>query len=219
MNRYQPCSSCACHVRHDDARCPFCDAPNAARAARSIRLPRMSRAQWLAFGSTLAFVGCTGNVAPIPPDPGAGDGAKDAGNATHDSGSPQGPEGGVATEAGIAHEDAGAAQEAGETAEASTDEGGTILGCATRTGYYECGGNVCDRSIQACFSGECEWYGDLAATTSADASASCGPCPSCTCLQGVIYPNCTCSEDAQGTVVISCGGCYGAPPARLERLA
>ena len=34
-----------------------------------------------------------------------------------------------------------------------------------------------------------------------------------------LYTNCHCTEDDSGTIAISCGGCYGSPPARLERIA
>jgi len=181
----------------------------------------MSRAQWLAFGSTLAFVGCTGNVESLPSSVGEGDGTKDSGNATYEAGSESShPEAGVTAEAGVGHDDAGVTVEA--AAEAATEaatEAGPVVGCASRTGYYECGSNICDRSIQACFQGACEWYGALPETLSVDAAAACGPCPSCECLQPTLYPSCQCTEDAEGTLVISCAGCYGAPPARLERLS
>jgi len=134
-------------------------------------VPRTSRARWLAFGSTLALLGCTANVASVAPTPDGG---------------------------------------------ASNDT--SIVGCATRTGYFSCDGNVCDRSIQACWQGSCEWYGELS-IDGIDTGASCGPCPTCSCLQTTLGSSCQCTEDAEGDVTISCGGCYGAPPTRLERLS
>jgi hypothetical protein len=216
---FRPCSSCACHVKSTDARCPFCGAVNAPRAVHSARASHVSRAQWLAFGS-IAFVGCVGSVADTPHD---GDGAgagHDAGasRVARDSGSPQavGPE--AAAPEAAPPEDAGVAQDA-----VSPDDAGSVLGdssvaCQSRTGYFDCAANVCDRSIQACYQGQCLWYGALPVNPIPDA-ATCGPCPTCECLKGSIYPDCHCQEDGEGTISISCAGCYGSPPVRLERLA
>jgi hypothetical protein len=59
MNAYDLCSNCARHIKTHESRCPFCGATHTRKrhAARQL-LSRMSRAQWLAFGSTLAVVGC-----------------------------------------------------------------------------------------------------------------------------------------------------------------
>jgi hypothetical protein len=172
----------------------------------------MSRAQWLAFGS-IALASCSGSLASAPAEPG-GDGEHDSGAA--------GPD--VAAAQAVRPADGGPSLDGGaaaETAPTPTDDAqallsdGAIVGCATRSGYFECSGQVCDRSIHACYENQCVWYGRL--TSMADAAATCGPCPTCGCVALQSY--CTCKEDSAGTITVSCGGCYGSPPTRLERLA
>lgn len=209
---FQPCSSCACHIKVSDARCPFCGAVAARRSPPRdpARTGRVSRAQWLAFGG-VALVGCVGTVAESSGDGGGAVAQHDAGaTPVHDAGNQQAQP----PEAGLAQE-TGAVQDAGLVV---ADDAG--VSCSTRSGYYECSGNVCDRSIQACYQGQCVWYGALSQYLSQQPdAASCGSCPTCACLQTTLYPNCHCTEDGEGTVTISCAGCYGSPPARLERLA
>lgn len=113
---------------------------------------------------------------------------------------------------------------------AASDAGGTTQGvagdtpppgavCSFRGGFFDCGGILCDRSIEACYrnasggTGSCVWYGAL--------DPSCGSCPTCACLGSDTASGETCSQDFEGsmTVVTSQHGCYGAPPARLERIA
>jgi hypothetical protein len=204
---FLPCASCACHIKVSDARCPFCGAVNTRRPPRRAPAARSSRAQWLAFGS-VALVGCVGTVAESSGGDGGGAVAQhDAGNTpAHDSGNQQVPP-----------PDAGTAPETGVSYEASLPE--ASVSCPTRSGYFDCSANVCDRSIQACYDGECLWYGALPEYTGTiPDAASCGSCPTCACLKGTLYPNCNCAEDGEGTIAISCAGCYGSPPARLERL-
>ncbi|HEY8039333.1 MAG TPA: hypothetical protein VIF15_06040 [Polyangiaceae bacterium] len=181
----------------------------------------MSRGQWLALGSTMALAGCSGAVAATPGDGGGGTGHDPA------TGALEGGSGVIGHEAGADPGDAGEPEDAGNTADSEllVDTGSSVVAdaaddggfaCPTRSGYFQCGGNVCDRSIQACYSGGCQWYGNLYEMPDA---ASCGACPTCQCLKGALYPNCSCQEDDAGTLTISCGGCYGSPPARLERIA
>jgi hypothetical protein len=184
---------------------------------------RTSRAQWLAFGS-VALAGCVGSVREMPLD-GGGGGAQEDGSslAMQDSGSHDGAalgtnDAAVGTDASLSPE-TGTAQEAGSSVDSGTvvtDDAG--VACRSRSGYFTCSANVCDRSIQTCYQGSCLWYGDTEAYAIGDAG-SCGPCPTCACLQQHLSINCHCSEDSQGTISISCAGCYGSPPARLERLA
>jgi hypothetical protein len=140
----------------------------------------MSRARWLAFGSTAFLFACGGQVESMP--------YQDAGTTTN---------GASATSDG-----------------SSASVQGRV--CPTRSGAFACGSDYCDRGVQACDEGSCVSYDQLTTT--------CGDCPMCACLQ--IDSNCNCS-DFTGAVVITCwhsppsssGGCYGAPPARLERIA
>src|SRR5579872_3682892 len=63
MNHYQVCTECRVHVKAHEAQCPFCGAARLARTPTERGLPvRLSRAQWLAFGSTLAVTGCSSAI-------------------------------------------------------------------------------------------------------------------------------------------------------------
>jgi len=63
MKPYYACSFCTRYVKRGDAACPFCGALNrATNVLPRRRALRTSRAQWLAYGSTLAVVGCTGGA-------------------------------------------------------------------------------------------------------------------------------------------------------------
>lgn len=55
---FSPCSACARHVRSTDARCPFCGGSRVVAQPLG-RIPRMSRAAWLA----VALVGCSQSTA------------------------------------------------------------------------------------------------------------------------------------------------------------
>ena len=176
MTSLQPCPSCACHVKRQDAQCPFCRAICSWRPVAAPAASRMSRGQWLALGSTMALLGCSGASGSTSP----GDGG------------------------------AGSAQE----------RAGDAAVCPTRSGYFTCGGNVCDRSVQVCVerSSLCVPTDALGPFERAAPPVQCGACPTCDCLQPALISSCHCQEDDAGTIRISCAGCYGAPPARLDRL-
>ncbi|HEY8039332.1 MAG TPA: hypothetical protein VIF15_06035 [Polyangiaceae bacterium] len=93
--------------------------------------------------------------------------------------------------------------------EAGDDAGPAVVACSSRVGYFACGDRLCDRTTEVCYQGSCERY-------DATSNGACGPCPTCSC-DG--YRSCRCTEDEAGGITVSCGGCYGAPPARLERAA
>jgi hypothetical protein len=144
------------------------------------------------MGSAVTLASCTGTIAETP--------RSDAGLGTHH-------------DSGLETTDAGwtPSPDADSPIDASIEAGS--VACPTRSGYFQCGSNVCDRSIQACESGSCIWYGELASYWSPQVDAqACGACPTCACVPSY-FP---CSEDDAGTLVISSAQtCYGAPPARL----
>src|SRR5438105_3381769 len=87
MDPYLLCRSCDCFIKRIESACPFCGAaPPRSRAERARPPARLSRGQWVAFGSTLAAIGCS-SPAPTGPTgqqhestvaPEAGAGADDA---------------------------------------------------------------------------------------------------------------------------------------------
>jgi hypothetical protein len=249
MNPYVACASCGCYVKQGDRICPFCGAPNAFRAGGPIqRLPRMSRSQWLACGTTIAVVGCSGDgittEAPL-----------DATTQTVEAGGAEQ----AADETTINDARASAPLDANDAAVTLVDanipesemavplrgEGGFLC---ERAGGSGAGGVldadlVCDRANEWCFqNGTAGPVGSRCQSLSAgcakcieafswDAAAAGDgrvlPCtegfPRCACL--TLSPACTpasggtCSDDDAGGLTVGCGHCYGAPPARLERLA
>jgi hypothetical protein len=96
-------------------------------------------------------------------------------------------------------------------------------------GHFACGSNACaDGQICQRFH-DCnspktdDTCSDASETTFANA---CGATPSCACIESndVYNGMVTCAATSGHTEVdyvpnSGCGGCYGAPPARLERLA
>jgi hypothetical protein len=63
MNPYNACASCSRYIKRGDRGCPFCGSANRPVRQEEPRLSaRMSRARWLAFGSTLAIAGCSGDA-------------------------------------------------------------------------------------------------------------------------------------------------------------
>jgi len=227
MTSFQPCSSCARHVRGADRACPFCGATVVRVRPPAARLPRMSRARWLALGSTVALVGCNAVVASSGGD--AGHAEHEAGSGNGDDGSvPPGRDGGVLADAGRG--EASSVDEAGWITDSGTQGDGTAqdaevsadgsVVCSARSGTFACGGQTCDRATQMCgpYGGGCVAYGTVLPNQQPEAG-TCGPCPTCACLEPTLWGACYCSEDDGGAIAISCGGCYGAPPARLERIA
>jgi hypothetical protein len=177
MSRFQPCPSCACHVKVEDPRCPFCKAPRTCRAQwpSDLREVVVGGTHALALGSAMVLLGCSGAVASTP------------------------------------------AGEGGEPGQPGVE---SAVACPSRSGYFTCGSNVCDRSVQACDerSGTCLSYDALPPSDLVSPGGACGRCPTCACLAPELASNCHCQEDDAGAVSISCGGCYGAPPARLSRV-
>jgi hypothetical protein len=224
MDAYDVCTACDCHIKTEEPRCPFCGVPhtpNARSARRS--LVRMSRAQWLAFGSTLAVVGCTEHFPSIPVSQPVADATMPEASALDDSSAPQtgtwddsaepeadGAEDAAALEADTSQDTAApradAAQDAGpDTALADAADADS---CAVPAGMFLCPINgpispfpvcpACDRATQYCSEGYYRSPGCFAFTD--DASPFPFP-PRC-----VAQPTCACLVDA-GVIVGGPAGC------------
>ena len=196
MSVYLVCSGCDRYVKREDCVCPFCGIVIATIGRDETRPPaawaRMSRAQWLAYASTLTMVGCFGG--------------RMVGAAGDDGGSA----GAVASATILL---CGPDQEAGLSCDPKTQY------CFDDTydymGEYSCvpkdagplaatgGGDHCpcqadDSGLGCLFSRDLKFDGS-------------GP--------ALCSGNFHCDEDDRGAVTVSCHSCYGSPPARLERLA
>jgi hypothetical protein len=183
MDAYDLCSACACHIKTEESNCPFCGASHAERPRTARRwFTRVSRAQWLAFGSALAAVGCSGEHSSVS------SAQEVAGGATGACG--------VASATFVCHP---YALQSGDR----TDDGG-----------------VCKRATQYCQlwpgpgGGGCLSKDDPASALPVE----CRACPTCSCVMQ--HGGCSCVEfDDAGGIGMTCTvGCYGSPPARLERL-
>lgn len=190
MNLFQVCSKCACYVKVEDEHCPFCGAPSERRRPPS---PAWRDPGRVSRGHWLAL-----------------------GSA-------------LSLSAAGCGETVTQEEQAPPVSRSVAADGGPIVACSSRSGYFPCGTDAyCDRSIQACGDDGCESYELL--SEQFVAPPACGACPTCACLNippssGPDVQGFTCSEDDAGTVSVissqnsSQNACYGAPPARLERLS
>jgi hypothetical protein len=229
MNPFDVCSGCARHVRRWEVSCPFCAVRRAASTQGDERPPkRVSRAAWLAYGGSLALLGCaSGKI--------LGAAEQDA-NAIGDV---------VRSEDGTTEmrDDIDAATSAADGAAPdvtpSRDATATIDGPApSERARFPCvpfqfpdAGTMCDPATEWCYTNHgylptgCVSFASTCDPTSAYSDA-CSPaftwegyCDAgdhrCYCVK----TNCgSCTDEEGGSFTLSCGSCYGAPPARLERL-
>jgi hypothetical protein len=194
MDAYDVCSACARHIKRQERCCPFCDAAHSRPGSTRPWMARVSRAQWLAFGSTLAAAGCLPTVSTESP-----------------------LEGGV----GVL-EDASPNVFAGCNDASATffcgpnDDGGGA--CCNRATQY-CSQNPYSGARRGCSdfgaglvvpfpthclpSPTCECI-----SGSAVDSGTCG---------NTMYVRCDNLDDGGGLGLSCYGPCYGSPPARLER--
>jgi hypothetical protein len=230
---YEPCGTCRRHVKRQDAACPFCGAarkPEQPAATRRVR--NASRAQWLAFGSTLLGIGCTAPVGSSGGSVGQ-DGSPDGFSAmTAPDASTSGPinEGGQDASAAV---DVSTGNDDGPP-EATDPWGGPDASCP-RSGMFTCGSSQCDRATQFCegtcsestrcggvIPGRCVPLSQLTTVEGFMEGGTCGSCPTCACIPPTNPSGmCSCFEDNYGGLTVACsnGGCYGSPPARLDRAA
>ena len=229
MNRFAPCPSCARHVKTGDQKCPFCGTTRRAQAAPFLgRIVRRSRSHWLAHGSTLAILGCTGNAASGPPaDPDATTTATTPPNTTlvqgGDSAASDSIDAGVrdAAPGGASYCVANLATAGFAPAKGRflcLQDGGSYSNLHSHADVY------CDRATEFCFvsGGGAGEDGCHPLTCSRWLTVEAGVCDGgllrCECLSGATcgwYFN-YCVDDDAGGVSVSCGSCYGAPPARLS---
>jgi hypothetical protein len=266
MDAFDLCTGCRCHIKRHERRCPFCGTSHVGGPALSRKVARMSRARWLAFGSTLTLMSCTDSASkPDATDDAAGvDTAQsDSSNdALAETSSDDATDTNIVADAGdeaaadAPHADAeDAPSDSVATDIASRDDSdgdvapdGTSDAIAVRDAYpdvsvdggmdvgddggFPCchGGTtcstVCDRKTQVCDLTYIPGPGRGCFTIHTDAGdypAQCMPEPSCWCIDPFFVacgsgPSSTYScRDDGGGVVISCNGCYGAPPVRWER--
>ena len=166
----------------------------------------MSRAEWLALGSTLALAGCT------PVTSSSGGTPADAMAGGHDA--PATPPVDDATAKPQGDLEAGAAD-----AEAGADDA-TDDAAPTGPGLLACGTVECDPAKELCLTWS--YVNSSPVWECAPIPMQCMPNPSCACISQYATSPCgsvyTCDFDGGFTAVTSNCGCYGAPPVRLERL-
>src|SRR5689334_1742662 len=72
MDTFDVCRACRCHIKRRERHCPFCGAPHVLAPVPARRIARMSRARWLAFGSTLTLMSCNDSTSKITTNDAAG---------------------------------------------------------------------------------------------------------------------------------------------------
>jgi hypothetical protein len=222
------CAACHCHIKRAERHCPFCNARvEDVRASATPRTSRVSRAAWMALGSSLAALGTAGFQA----------GCQTA-STTHDPGPlVDGPATGSEAPIGA------------DAAVQDADAGTCSAGASTSNGTIRCGVTRCNAETQYCEHD----IGDSCSPGSSDTHhtdqttcrdktpdggdssfpAECLVCSTCACVAPLrllwdrsgdyVRDAWTCKDLEGGGVLItdeffSCGPCYGAPPSRLERL-
>ena len=230
------CAECACHIKTTETSCPFCGAVREAKGPgpAAVAPARMSRAQWLALGSALAALGCSSEATPsssqqaklVINDASTGAGASpDAAHEPDPTGAIQAMGAGV-LDSGVIDADA-----ATQVAVAKTP----------------CGDGGCDPGSTVCVIQTTTSLPTNAPGNSDGVKSSCMPRPAdgscflgvCGCLGFSDFDTCDDMADPTGEGMQACGSetcavddagvvrvddnsvqpCYGAPPARLERLA
>jgi hypothetical protein len=177
-----PCAACGNFVKTADALCPFCGATMATWRARS-PAARMSRAAWLALGSSAAALGCAVTLTAC------------AGDDTD-----------------------------GATASAVTRDDGGSSSDAASAQTFACGDASCNIATEFCSDDTCQGGGASCTPIDGGFPAVCAATPTCACLapyeanSGYQF-GCGVSDAGGMTWFATCAGCYGSPPARLERLA
>lgn len=215
MNPLYTCSGCFRHIKGHESTCPFCDTPTEQRNAPLPRIRRVSRSEWLALGSSLTMASCAGTPHIGTQETSGGDGA--GGTSSISS---QLPSGGYHSTLGGSYAGGGYTQYA---------SGGSSLGATdyllpADAGSLACGTGYCDGATQVCASlpapplYRCVDYKAVGSTNGT--SVCTAPVPSCSCYTTPVADHYACNcADIDGGVLLSCHTCYGAPPARFERLA
>jgi hypothetical protein len=223
---YEPCGSCRRHVKRQDAACPFCGAARTpARPTAPRRIRNVSRAHWLAFGTTLVGMGCNGVLGSSGGRGVSENAPPDASTSTAPATSNGGNDASLADGAGdegVGEDDA----TTGEDAQGASDGSwGSPDPSCPRSGTFACGSYQCDRASQFCSNVtthtlSCEPLSDMTNVARVIDSGTCEACPTCACILPVNNGStCNCFQDNFGGLTVTCsqGGCYGSPPARLER--
>jgi hypothetical protein len=215
LGAYQVCRSCDRHVRAADPCCPFCGARSA--PGPILRWPgRTSRSRLLAIGSALAVTGCSRSP-ENPANPVEATYVPHEASASGDVAAPLDADDDVPD----ADDDVldAPAVEPPPPIWPDVAFADAALGTRVDGGFVCVNGAVCDPKTQFC--DEYEY--------SAPASEGCyafndGGMPTDSWLQWCsnhllpVPGSCTCRElDDAGAFAISCGSCYGSPPARRRR--
>jgi hypothetical protein len=228
MNPYFLCRHCDRHIKRGEAACPFCGQAKLVQPSR--RGARAIPAQWLAYGSALTALGCTNGAPAQPPQ------SQDATTASVVDA--RGADDTAVV--GVAHQDEATTEDAPADAAEPIPADAAEPMFAPADGNFPCypmwvldGSLVyatCDRATQYCFlqggidysPDGCRSF-DCGPNTPSDAgcgsiewdAAACGSgVRRCSCLLVTPCSSPYCSDDDAGGVVLGCGQCYGAPPAR-----
>jgi hypothetical protein len=249
MSFFDVCVGCSRHVKTTESTCPFCGTARRPTAGtRPLPLRRVSRAHWLAFGSTVMLAACTESGAGDAPGAAQTDATTPATDATTPNAdattSPQDAAGDVSPpvpDAVGADIDASASRDGALDADAGAPndgaEGASDAGPADADPYadvrFPCfygngtGNEVpegyCDPKTEVCIVGTAYNMGCYAFDGSmfGQNPADCGAAYTCPCLYANLSISlCSCEpvdSGGPGALRVTCSGCYGAPPARLER--
>jgi hypothetical protein len=221
---YDSCSSCGRHVKRADTICPFCGAMRVAGAARFTRSATrppssISRAQWLAVGSAVVSTVILG-ACKDGNDAGDGASSRESGPSSEAPVGVDGTTGDAARMASGADMAPGGWLTPGEGRTPCGDQHDAAKTCDRATQY--CYAHGIDPTVCGSFATTCTPYrgvGDACVGSDFywDAAACDGGLRRCACVDMTCQEG-WCRDDDAGGITLSCGPCYGAPPARRERL-
>jgi hypothetical protein len=240
MNGYELCTSCARHIRRIETVCPFCGARHSLeRGIPHLPLPRMSRARWMLVVSTTGLASCTTMSTPVNEPVPAPDAVSNADDASADA-SIEAMVGGkdamlatiddvnarFETSDDVKLSDDAIADGAGNDA-ADGNEGLDEAGCPPGTVSQR---GICGRKWEGCpADGGSGGGGPLLASVDDAGDCPVGYVP--TVPPGSVCQISACSGRTPSCHENDCGvlelrdgvlccwaPCYGAPPARLDRL-
>jgi hypothetical protein len=247
MLSLRECPACRTFIKVEERACPFCAVAVAAAPARAPRRAwrRMSRGAWMAFGATTVAAGLAGAACSEPSIPPGNpfDFTPVDSNAPDAQVTPDAPDAQVTADATPDANTADAVADAQKDASNVSDAGadGPWPACAIAPGTFPCGTSNCDPATQYCdreIRTNCGGPPTDVSTCVADFAdgaaysnipEQCRACPTAACIRTFLNPtrpeptvnSATVADDDGGVLVTwstDCHGCYGCPPARLERL-
>jgi hypothetical protein len=212
---FDVCVACRRHIKHGDARCPFCRASNEhVRSDKGMPPQRVSRARWALMGSALAMTSSSSSGAEVDSSDGDATATSDTRDATVvDTSSPDGRDAIADTSSADARDafTIDTRDAAPIVVEGGRDEADVLACPVANVTHFTCRGESCICQPPV--------LGDYTCgiDTFDGATEFCLSCLTCACDFGW-YTHCEHADGGDAVTRVWTTACYGCPPARLERM-